>query len=184
LTEKDRLEDRSALELHRIGLVARRGCDIEFDRIEKFRPVVLWVRLRPAFPGFEVGEEAAAMIDFFGGGIERGHLIDENALALRLRADRLALLDGRKAKRKVADGRRRVRIVEKAQRNAPIGDAAIRVGLEHLLEEFPRLAIPERMLVTHGTIKAPLRNLVAGRLEMNGAKSLAGSVLREDSLRE
>jgi len=40
-------------------------------------------------------------------------------------------------------GRRRVRIVEEAQRNAPIGDAAIRVGLEHLLEEFPRLAIPE-----------------------------------------
>jgi hypothetical protein len=40
------------------------------------------------------------------------------------------------------------------------------------------------MLVTHGAIKAPLRNLVAGRLEMNGAKSLVGFVLREDRLRE
>jgi hypothetical protein len=40
------------------------------------------------------------------------------------------------------------------------------------------------MLVPHGAIKAPLRNLVAGRLEMNGAKSLVGFVLSEDRRRE
>src|SRR5258707_15285618 len=83
-----------------------------------------------------------------------------------------SLFDRRKAKRKVADRRRRVRIVEEAQRNAPIGDAAVRVGLEYLLEYSLRLTIPERMLVTHGAIKAPLRNLIAGRVEMNGAQSL------------
>src|SRR5262249_46946619 len=184
LAQEDRLEDRGALELHRIGLVARRGRDVEFDRVENLRFVVLRIGLRHAFHGLEVGEYAAAMIDFVEVGIERGHRIDEIALALRLRADRLALLDRRKAERKVAHRRRRVRIVEEAQRNAPIGDAAVRVGLEYLLEEFLRLAIPERMLVTHGTIKAPLRNLVAGRLEMNGAKSLVGFVLSEDRLRE
>jgi len=124
------------------------------------------------------------MIDLVEVGVERGHRADEIALALRLRADRLALLDRREAERKVADGRRRVRIVEKAQRNAPIGHAAIRIGLEHLLEEFLRLAIPERMLVSHGAIKAPLCNLVAGRLEMDGAKSLVGFVLCEDGRRE
>ena len=40
------------------------------------------------------------------------------------------------------------------------------------------------MLVTHGAIKAPLRNLVAGRLEMNRAESLVGFFLAEDRLRE
>src|SRR5262249_56907167 len=98
-----------------------------------------------AFHSLEVGKYAGAMIDVVEVGIERGHRIDEIALALRLRADRLALLDRRKAERKVAHRRRRVRIVEEAQRNAPIGDAAVRVGLEYLLEEFLRLAIPERM---------------------------------------
>src|SRR6516164_1061873 len=184
LAQEDRLEDRGALELHRIGLVARRGRDIEFDRIENLGFVVLRIALRHAFHGLEVGKYAGAVIDFIEVGIERGHRIDEITLALSLRADRLALLDGRKAKRKVADGRRRVRIIEKAQRNAPIGDPAIRVGLEHLLEEFLRLAIPEGMLVTHGTSKTPLRNLGAGSLEMNGAKSLVGFVLSEDRLRE
>ena len=81
-------------------------------------------------------------------------------------------------------GGRRVRIVEKAQRNAPIGDAAVRVGLEYLLEQFLRLTIPERMLVTHGAIKAPLRNLIAGRLEMNRAQSLISFFLSEERLRE
>src|SRR5258706_4500050 len=97
------------------------------------------------------------MIDFVEVGIERGQRIDEITLALSLRADRLALLDCRKAERKIADGRRRMRIVQEAQRNAPIGDAAVRVGLEHLLEYALRLAVPERMLVTHGAIEAPLR---------------------------
>src|SRR5437667_8903148 len=156
LAQEDRLEDRSALELHRIGLVVRRGRDVEFDRVENLRFVVIRISLRHAFHGLEVGEHAGAMVDFVEVGIEGGHRIDEIALALRLRADRLALLDRREAERKVADGRRRVRIVEKAQRNAPIGHAAIRIGLEHLLEEFLRLAIPERMLVSHGALKAPL----------------------------
>src|SRR6202030_2948732 len=184
LAQEDRLEDRSALELHRIGLVARRRRDVELDGIENLRFVVTRISLRHAFHGLELGEPAGAMVDFVEVGIERGHRIDEVALALRLRADCLALLDRREAEQKVTEGRRRVRMVEKTQRNAPIGDAAIRIGLEHLLEEFLRLAIPERMLVSHGAIQAPLRNLVAGRLEMDGAKSLVGFVLSEDRLRE
>jgi hypothetical protein len=74
------------------------------------------------------------MVDFVVVGIEGGHRIDEIALALRLCTDRLGLLYRRKAEWKVADRRRRVRIVEKAQRNAPIGDPAVRIGLEDLLE--------------------------------------------------
>jgi hypothetical protein len=103
---------------------------------------------------------------------------------LGLGADRLCLLDRRQAERKIADRRRRVRIVEKTEGNAPIGDAAVRVGLEYFLEQLLRLAIPERMLITHRSVKTPLRHLVAGRLEMHCAQSLVAFVLREHRLRE
>jgi hypothetical protein len=75
-----------------------------------------------------------------------------------------------------------MRIVEKAQRNAPVGDAALRVGLECLLENFLRLAIPERMLVTHGAVEAPLRDIVAGCLEMNSAESLVRFFLSQSGM--
>src|SRR5262249_53027258 len=147
LATEDRLENRCSLELHRIGLIAGRCRDIEFDRIEDLRFIVIRIGLRHALHGLEVGKHAGAMIDLVKVGIERGQRIDEIALALSLCADRLALLDRRKAKRKIADRWRGVRIVEQAQRNAPIGDAAVRIGLEYLLEYFLRLTIPERMLI-------------------------------------
>ena len=109
-----------------IGLIGRRGGDVELDRIEDLGFVVVRIGLRHAFHGLEIGEHAGAMIDFVVVGIERGHRVDEVALALRLGADRLALLDRRQPERKVADRRRRVRIVEQAERNAPIGDPAVR----------------------------------------------------------
>src|ERR671929_305273 len=101
------------------------------------------------------------MIDLIEIGVERGHRIDEIALALGFGADCLCLLDRGKAERKVADRRRRVRVVEKTERNAPIGDATVRVGLEYLLEQLLRLAIPERMLIAHRAIKTALGNVVA-----------------------
>ena len=63
LALEDRLEDRGALELHRIGLVARRGRDVELDGIEDLRFVVVRIGLRHAFHGLEIGEHAGAMID-------------------------------------------------------------------------------------------------------------------------
>jgi len=45
------------------------------------------------------------------------------------------------------------------------------------------LAIPERMLVSHPSIEAALRSLVARRHEMDGAKSLIRFILRECWLR-
>ena len=119
------------------------------------------------------------MIDLIEIGVERGHRIDEIALALGFGAHRLCLPDRRKAERKVADRRRCVRVIEETERNAPISDATVRIGLEHLLEQILRLAIPKRMLVAHRTIKTPLCNLVAGRLEMHRAQSLVAFVLRE-----
>jgi hypothetical protein len=40
------------------------------------------------------------------------------------------------------------------------------------------------VLVSHASIEPPLRNLIAGRVEMNGAQSLIGFFLAEDGLRE
>jgi hypothetical protein len=40
------------------------------------------------------------------------------------------------------------------------------------------------MLITHRAVKTPLRNLVAGRIEMHCAQSLVAFVLREYRLRE
>src|SRR5262249_5221995 len=101
------------------------------------------------------------------------------ALALRLGADGLGLLDGRKPKREVRRRRRAVGIVEQRQRDAPKGHAAFRIGLRDILEYFLGLAIPERMLVSHPSIEAALRGLVARRHEMDGAKSLIRFILRE-----
>ena len=183
LAQEDGLEDGGSLELHRVGLVARRGRDIEFDRIEDLRLVVVRIGLRHVFHCFEIGQHAAAMIDLVEVGVERRHRVDEVALTLRLRTDCLAFLDRRQPERQVGDRRRRVRIVEQAERDAPIGDPAFRVGLQHLLEQLLRLAIPERMLVAHGAVEPPLRNLVARGVEMNRAKSLVGVFLGEDRLR-
>src|SRR5262245_33855894 len=158
---KDRFKDRGALELHRVGLISRRGGDVEFYRVENLSLIVTWIRLRHCLHRFEIRKYAGAMIDFVVIGIEGGHRIDEIALALRLGADRLALLDRRKPKREVPHWRRGVRVIEKAQRDPPIGNAAVGIRLEYLLEQLLRLSIPERMLVAHGSIEAALRHLVA-----------------------
>ena len=73
-----------------------------------------------------------------------------------------------------------MRIAEERQRDAPIGDGAVRIGLDGFLINLLRFGIPERVLITHATVKPPLRNLVAGRREMHLAKFLVGIVLGKD----
>src|SRR5215475_15937192 len=71
-----------------------------------------------------------------------------------------------------------MRIVQQAQGNAPVGDRAFRIGLQRLLENLFRRPVPERVLIAHPAVKAALRHLIAGGLEVNLAKLLVGSVLR------
>jgi hypothetical protein len=75
--------------------------------------------------------------------VHDGERVDIVALALRLGADGLGLLDGRKPEREIRRRRRAVRIVEQRQRDAPEGHAAFGIGLRDILEYFPGLAIPE-----------------------------------------
>ncbi len=101
------------------------------------------------------------MVDLVGVGVESEQRVDEVALARRLGADLLGLLERREAAREIFVWRGRVRVVEHRERNAPQRDGALRIGLQRVLEDGLRLAIPERMLVAHGAIKAPLCNLIA-----------------------
>ena len=72
-----------------------------------------------------------------------------------------------------------MRIVEQAQRDPPIGNPASRIGLEDILENLLGSLVPERVLVSHATIKPPLRRLVARGCEMNRAESLVIVVLAQ-----
>ena len=124
------------------------------------------------------------MVDLVVIGVKGEKRIDIVAFSLGLGAECLALLKGSKPERKILGRRWGVRIVKQAKSDAPLGDGASGIGVQHLLKNCLRLAIPERMLVTHGAIKAPLRNLVARRFEMNGAQSLVSFFLAGDRLRE
>jgi hypothetical protein len=62
-----------------------------------------------------------------------------------------------------------------------VGHGAIRVGFGHLLEDLLGGAVPERMLIAHRAIEAPLRGLVAADGEMHVAELLLATALRGDT---
>src|SRR5258705_12645327 len=97
--------------------------------------------------------------------VEDGKGIDVIALALRLGADRLCVLNGSKAEWKIRSRRRGMRIEEQAQGDAPIGDPAFRSGLQHILEYLLGRRVPERRRVSHASVEPLLRSLVACRRE-------------------
>jgi len=76
------------------------------------------------------------------------------------------------------------RVEQQAHRDAPIGDGTLRIGLERLLENLLRGAIPERVLVAHAAIEPPLSDLVARGLEVDRAEPLVGLLLGAGRLRE
>ena len=184
LALEDRLQNRRALELVGIGFVGGRRCDVECDGICDLRLIVLRIALRQRLHRFEIGQHARAMIDLVVVGVENQQCVDVVALALRASAERLALLQRSKAEREIFGWRWSMRIVEQAERDAPIGDGALGIGLQRLLEDFLRLAIPERVLIAHRAIEPPLRDLVARCVEVNCAELLVAAVLRESVWQE
>src|SRR6266851_4626050 len=87
--------------------------------------------------------------------------VDVVALALRLGASRLGLLNGRQTERKIRRWHWTVGIAEERKSNAPIGDGAFRIGLDRLLVNLLGFGVPERVLVSHGAVEPPLRGLAA-----------------------
>src|SRR5262249_38434731 len=102
-------------------------------------------------------------------GIEDAKSIDKIALALRVGSYRLGFLDCGEPERKVRRRRWVMRIVEIAERNAPVGNAALRVGFDDLFEYAPGFAVPEGMLVAHGAVEPSLRDFIARRRKVDGS---------------
>ena len=184
LTLEDSLEDRRPLQLIGIGLVGGRCRDIQGQRIINLRLVIVRIALRQLLHRLQIGLYAGAMVDFVVIGVEDEEGVDVIALALRLCRKRLSFLKGGKAEREVGRGRRAVRIVQQAERDAPIGDGAVRIRLQDLLEDLLGRLVPERVLVAHRAVEPSLRRLVARCREMNRAEPLLGIVLAAGGMHE
>ena len=110
------------------------------------------------------------MIDLVVVGVHDAERVEIVALALGLGADALRLRDRGGALGEILRRRRDVWIPQQAQRDAPIGDAAFGIGLQHILEDLLRGAVPERMLVQHAAVEKLLRFRFARCLEMHLAE--------------
>jgi len=143
LALEDRLQDGCAFELIGIAFICRRRRDVERDGISDLRFVILGITCRQCLHRLEIGLHATTVVDLVVIDVHDGERVDVVALALRLGADGLGLLDGRKPEREIRRRRRAVRIVEQRQRDAPEGHAAFGIGLRDILEYLLGLAIPE-----------------------------------------
>ena len=86
-------------------------------------------------------------------GVEGAQRLDEVALALGFCADASGLLNGGKPFRKVGFWRWTERIEEQALGDAPVGDRAVGITFDHVLEGLFGRAVPERMLVQHSAVE-------------------------------
>jgi hypothetical protein len=182
LAPEDWLQDGGPFELICVRLVVGRGGDVERDRMADLGFVVVGIALRQRLHRFQVGLHALAEWNSIVILVHGEQGIDVVTLALRLGAERATLFQCSEPRREILRRRLNVRIVEKAERDAPIRHSACRIGRKHLLEKLLGLAVPERMLVAHGAIEAPLRDLAARGGKVDPAESLVAGILGEDRL--
>jgi hypothetical protein len=161
LALEDRLQDRGTLELVGIALVARRGGDVEGDRVFDLRLVVGRIARGDRFHRLQIGLHALAVRHLVMIGVEDEQRIDVVALALRLGSHIFGFLQGREAGHEVVLRWCRVRVQQQAQRDAPVGDPALRISSQRFLEQLLARPVPERVLVAHGAVETALRRLVA-----------------------
>src|SRR5689334_5749185 len=106
------------------------------------------------------------MIDLVVVGVHGTERIEVVAFALGLGADELSFCDRVSALGEVFRGGWNVGIPQEAEGNAPIGDAALRIGLQSISERALRRAVPERVLVQHPAVEKLLRLRLARCFEM------------------
>ena len=179
----DRFEDRRALELLGVGFVVRRRRRVQRDGVGDLRLVVVGVFRRQRLHGLQECADALAMAELVVIDVHDGKGVDVVPLALGLGAGGFRFLDGGKPERQVGSRDREVRIVQERECDAPMGDGAVRVGLQSLLEDLLRRAVPERVLIAHRAVDPPLRDLVARGLEADVAELLVDVALRDERLR-
>jgi hypothetical protein len=176
LALENRLQDRGRLELVDMGFVGR-GCrDHERQGIEDLHFVIGRMTLGDALHRRGVGTVAGWRREPVVIGIEGGERLDQIAFARCLGADRLGPLDrvaplGEVLRRRCPEG-----IEPQTLRDPPMGDRAVRIDLESLFESPSSGAVPERVLVKHGTVEQLLRLGCAGRWEVNFAQNRGAGV--------
>jgi hypothetical protein len=143
LAHEDRIQDRCSFELIGVGFVSRRGRGVERQCVVDLCLVVVRIALRQLLHRFGIGLDARAMIDLFVIGIHDRKSVDIIALTVGLCSDTLSLLYRGGTLGEILGRRRHVRIPQKAQGNAPVANAAIRVGLQGIFKYFLRRAVPE-----------------------------------------
>jgi hypothetical protein len=166
----DLFQDGRTLELVGVGLVGRRRRGVERQRIMDLRFVVIRIARSQRFHGLGVGQQAGAVIDLFVIGVHGAQCREVVALALRLGADAFRFLQRSSTLGEVLHRRHAMGIPQQAERDAPIGDGALGIGLQHILEGFLRGAIPERVLIEHAAVEQLLRFRLARCLEMHLAQ--------------
>ena len=136
LADKDRLQDPRSFELIGISLVRRRCRSVERQRVMDLSFVVVRIALRQLLHGLRIGLDAGTVIDFFVISVHDCKSVDIVALTLGFSTDALSLPNRGGAVGEILGGRRDVRIKQQAQGNAPIGNAALGIGLQHILKYF------------------------------------------------
>ena len=123
LALEDRFQQRCAFELVGVGLVSRRRCYVERDRVRDLRLVVVRLARRDLPFRLKIPLHARAVIDLVIIDVHCGGRIDVIPLALRLGTERLAFFHSFETERKALRRRRRVRIVQIAHDAGSLGIA-------------------------------------------------------------
>ncbi len=157
-------QDRRRLQLVGEALVGRRGGDGERQGVVDLRFPIVGIASGQLLHRLQIGKDAAAMVELVVIAEEGAEGLEIVALALRLGAERQALLDRGEAVLQHRGGRRRVRIAEPGKRQAPMRHRAGGVELQRLVERVDCRAMPERVLIGHAKIEFGLgRRRARGR---------------------
>jgi hypothetical protein len=177
----DLFEDGPSLQQFGIGLVARQRRLIERQRVKDGRLGVVRILLHQLFHCLFVSEAACRLVDPVVVLVIELDRREPVALPFCLGADRLALLDRLQAVFQHGGGKwQDQRVGAVADRNAPVGDGALRIGRGRFGECPDAVGIDERMHERDAAIDFLLRLRRAGGLERHAAELLSGLRLRRD----
>ena len=163
------LQDRRRLEVRRVGLVRLRLRARDVERREDLRFVVGRVARRERLVRLRARCLPVLLRARREVPVVRRHRFDVVALALRLRADAPSFVDRglrllRTLGRSALSGER---IDHQYRSDAPVGDRALRVGLQHVAECLLAGREPERMQHGDGAIERGLHLGIAARRKGN-----------------
>ena len=160
LAAEDRLQDRGALELVGVGLVVRGGGDVERDRVADLRLVVFRIALRQGPHRLQVCLHALA-VRIAGRHRRRGARRCSRARVACSAPSALPFSSAARPSARFCAGVGTCGLYNRLSAIPQWAMAQRGIGGERLLEQLFGRAVPERMLIPHGAIEAPLRHLVA-----------------------